>query len=96
MAYIKQYKYDEALELLYKALDIYKSTLGENNFYVANSCILIATILKNTGKFADSLQYLNKALEILMLNPEENKKYIELIIEFTTQLKQLINSNGSN
>ena len=54
------------------------------------------SILKNTGKFADSLQYLNKALEILMLNPEENKKYIELIIEFTTQLKQLINSNGSN
>ena len=95
-AYYLQGKYDEALELYYKALNIYKSILGEKHIDVANSYINIALILRYNGNFTNALEYFNKALEILMLNPEENKKYIELIIEFTTQLEQLINSNDSN
>ena len=95
-AYYLQGKYDEALELYYKALNIYKSILGDNHVDVANSYISIALILGYNGNFTNALEYFNKALEILMLNPEENKKYIELIIEFTTQLEQLINSNDSN
>ena len=96
MVYVKQGKYEKALELYNKALDIYKSTLGENHVYVANSCFIIATILKDTGKFADSLQYLYKALEILMLNPEQNKNNIVLIKVLIAQIQQLINSNDSN
>ena len=96
LAYNNQGKYDKALELYNKALDIQKSILGENHIDVANSYFIIALILGYNENFTDSLEYFNKALEILMLNPEGNKKYIELIKEFTTQLEQLINTNGSN
>ncbi|MBQ2303223.1 MAG: tetratricopeptide repeat protein [Bacteroidales bacterium] len=56
--------YDKALEYYFKALEIKKAVLGENNADTAGSYNNIGLVYKNLGDYNKALEYHNKALEI--------------------------------
>ena len=56
--------YDKALEYLFKALEIKKDVLGENNSDTANSYNNIGVVYRNLGEYNKALEYYFKALEI--------------------------------
>ena len=62
--YSESGNYDKALEYHFKALEIYKALLGENNSYTAGSYGNIGLVYDNLGDYDKALEYGFKALEI--------------------------------
>ncbi len=88
MIYSAQGKYDDALELYNKALNICIATFGENHPNVAGSYNNIAVIYYNQGKYDDALELLNKALNILLQKPIENKELIDFIKTAISEIEE--------
>jgi len=65
-------KYDEALEYLYKALDINLKTLGENHLDTAGNYNNIGSVYYYKKNYDKALEYYNKSLKIDLKTLGEN------------------------
>ena len=70
--YSRQNRYDDALLYQTKALNTYINIFGGNNYFVANAYKAIGVLLYRKGS-ADSIEYFQKALDILKILGMENR-----------------------
>ncbi|GKD62628.1 kinesin light chain-related protein 2 [Tanacetum coccineum] len=63
-AYLALARYDEAIFSYQKALNLFKSTRGENHYSVASVFVRLADVNNKIGKFRESKSYCENALRI--------------------------------
>ncbi|KAL6960603.1 Protein KINESIN LIGHT CHAIN-RELATED 2 [Sarracenia purpurea var. burkii] len=70
-SYLSLARYDEAIFAYQKALNLFKSTKGENHPSVASVFVRLADLYNKIGKFRESKSYCENALRIYAKSPSE-------------------------
>ena len=79
LLYYNQGKYQEAIDLLKKALDVYINLFGNLNEHVAENLFILGTIYYSINKYNYSLEYFEEALKIYIKLNEKTHSYEEEI-----------------
>lgn len=86
--YMKQGKYDQALECYQQAYEIGKRMLGEQNPYSAMFCSLVGDAFSKLGKKKEALEHYRQALDIFEHAPDKDG-YEENINSIKETIKEL-------